>query len=56
MILKILWKKYDFYIFDNQLKDFFVFNYKIIIINLLFKILCYHFLYMMILNIYMFNA
>ena len=29
---------YNFYIFGNQLKENFVFNYKIIIINLFFKI------------------
>ena len=40
MILKTLWRKlYNFYIFDIQLKENFVFNYKIIIINLSFKII-----------------
>ena len=38
-LLKTLWRKlYNFYIFGNQLKENFTFNYKIIIINLLFKI------------------
>ena len=40
MILKTLWENYydNFYIFGNKLKEIFVFNYKIIIINLLSKI------------------
>ena len=40
MILKYYEENYydNFYIFGNQLKEIFVFNYKIIIINLLSKI------------------
>ena len=39
MILKTLSRKlYNFYIFGNQLKENFAFNYKRIIIYLLFKI------------------
>ena len=38
IILKILWIKL-WYIFTNQLNENFNFNYKIVIINLLFKVL-----------------
>ena len=45
-----------FYIFGNQLKENFAFNYKIIIINLLFKIFFQYLLYIMSLTIYMFSV
>ena len=42
--------------FTNQLNENFSFNYKIVIINLLFKVFFKYFIYILSFDIYLFSA